>query len=236
MIRAILFDLDGTIIDTNELIIETFLHVLKDRTPEPLTRDYIAANMGLSLREQLKFFAKREDVDDLIPLYREYNLRRHDDLVKEFPHAREVMAALRAAGKRIAVVTNKARTSTMKGLRLCGMEAYVDAVVTTEDAARPKPDPDPLFEAMKRLGVRPEEAVMVGDSHYDILAAHRAGVRAVGVSWSLKGEAFLRRYGADWIIRDMRELPALVGLPQTPSAEGAEDRNGRFDDDRKDRP
>lgn len=209
---AVLFDLDGTILDTNELIIETFLHILKDRTSKPLTREFISANMGLALKDQLRFFTGREDVDDLVPIYREYNIRRHNDLVTAFPHVLEVLAQLKEHGCRIGVVTNKARVTTEMGLRHTGIDAYVDEVLTVDDVRNPKPDPEMIVRMMDKLGTAPERTLMVGDSHYDILAAHRAGVRAVGVAWSLKGTGVLKEHGADWIIEDIRELPKIAGI------------------------
>lgn len=210
--KAVLFDLDGTILDTNELIIETFLNVLPGRTPAPLTREYIMANMGLELRQQLRFFTELQDVEELVPLYREYNLRRHDDLVTAFPYVLEVLAQLKAGGCKIGIVTNKARITTDKGLRLTGMDAYVDAVLTVDDVGKPKPDPEMVLTMMDKLGSSPEQTILVGDSHYDVMAAHRAGIRAVGVAWSLKGSGILSEHGADWIIEDMRELPAIAGV------------------------
>jgi len=86
MIRTVLFDLDGTILDTNELIIQSFLHALEGVTPEPVTREQIISNMGGALVDQMKFFSGREDVDDLVQKYRAYNISKHDELVKGFPY------------------------------------------------------------------------------------------------------------------------------------------------------
>lgn len=210
-ITTALFDLDGTIVDTNDLIIESFLHTLEGETAEPFTREKIIPHMGFPLLEQLRFFTGRDEVDDLADKYRKFNVKKHDELVREFPHVREVLAELKARGIRLGVVTNKMRKTTIMGLKLCGIESYMDTIVTVDDVVRGKPDPEPVLKALERLKTAPGEALMVGDSQYDIVAGREAGVKTVGVAWSLKGEDHLRSFAPDVIIRDMRELLEIVG-------------------------
>jgi pyrophosphatase PpaX len=171
--------------------------------------------MGRPLAEQLSMFSGREQVDDLMRKYREFNIAKHDELVREFPHVKEVFAELRRRGLRLGVVTSKVRMTTEMGLKLAGLRDYVETIVTVEDVEKPKPDPEGIAKALAALGASPREAVMVGDSHYDIEAAQNAGVMAIGVGWSLKGEAYLRSFRPDAIIADMRELLALVGSGTT---------------------
>lgn len=212
MIRTVLFDLDGTIIDTNELIIETFLHVLQDKTPSPFTREHIIPSMGLTLAEQLRIFTGQDQVDELEAAYREYNIARHDELVREFPSVKEVMAELHASGFKLGVVTTKMRATTERALRMFGLIDYLSTIVTVQDVTHPKPHPEPVLRAVEALKADPAETIMVGDSPADIQAANAAGVESCGVAWSLKGEAVLRQYEPRHIIHDMRDLYALVGL------------------------
>ncbi|MBO7748195.1 pyrophosphatase PpaX [Paenibacillus sp. MWE-103] len=213
-IKAVLFDLDGTIMDTNELIIQSFLFALKDIVPPDFTREHIIPSMGLPLSTQLQLFSGREQVEDLVLAYREVNLRLHDEYVKAFPSVNEAFLKLREAGIKIGIVTTKIRLTTERGLRYVGLYEYVEpgAIVTIEDVTRPKPDPEPVRRALDIIGTKPEETLMVGDSVVDIQAAEAAGVGSVGVAWSLKGERVLRECGARHILRDMRDLYALVGL------------------------
>lgn len=212
MFDTILFDLDGTIVDTNELIIRSFLHTLEGLTPEPLSRDYISINMGKPLVEQLRQFSGRTEVADLIQVYREFNIRKHDELVTEFPHVRDVLGQLHAAGIRLGIVTSKARVTTEMGLKLCGLREYMSAIVTIDDVEQSKPHPEPVLKALALLGSDPQGTLMVGDSHYDILAGQAAGVRTAGVAWSLKGEDFLRSHRPDYLLHDMRELLTIAGV------------------------
>ncbi|MCM3339428.1 pyrophosphatase PpaX [Paenibacillus sp. MER TA 81-3] len=212
MIRTVLFDLDGTIIDTNELIIQTFLHVLKDKTPSPFAREQIIPSMGLPLDHQIRIFTGMEQVDDLVEAYREYNIARHDELVREFPHVTEVIAALHRHGIRLGVVTTKMRLTTERALRMFGLYEQMGTIVTIQDVKQPKPHPEPVLQAIEALQADPATTLMVGDSPADIQSANAAGAISCGVAWSLKGESVLRQYEPRHIIHDMRDLYAIVGL------------------------
>lgn len=212
MIQTVLFDLDGTIVDTNELIVQSFLHSLEGQTPEPVSRELIIPNMGRPLVEQMEFFTGRKEVEELITKYRTFNLSKHDDLVKEFPNVRVVMKKLHENGIKIGIVTSKIRQTTLMGLKLCGLDQYVSTIVTVEDVKEAKPHPEGIIAALKVLGGAPDQAVMVGDSHYDIEAAKNAGVISVGVTWSWKGRSYLEEYKPDHLIDDMFDLLPIVGL------------------------
>lgn len=213
MNKTVLLDLDGTILDTNELIIESFQHVFREHLAKEIARDTLIHQMGRPLDDQLRYFSGRtenESVDDLRQAYRTYNTSRHDDLVTAFPYTRDVLEQLRREGVRLGVVTSKVRMTTERGLRHCGLDDLMETIVTVEDVTRPKPHPEAVRKAMQALGAQPGITWMVGDSPYDMEAAKQAGVQAVGVNWSLKGTEVLKAAGADHLIEDMRELYALV--------------------------
>lgn len=210
-IRTMLFDLDGTILDTNELIIRSFLESLKGYVPDDFCREHIIPSMGLTLTDQMKLFSGLEDVEHLVKAYRDVNLRLHDDLVKTFDHVHEVLERLHQEGVQIGVVTTKMRLTTEKGLKFVGIYDYIDAIVTIDDVTHPKPHPEPVQKAMELLGADPAATLMVGDSTVDIQSAVAAGVIGVGVAWSLKGGQILRDAGASYVIDDMRELYAFAG-------------------------
>ncbi|MBB6637549.1 pyrophosphatase PpaX [Cohnella thailandensis] len=211
-IRTVLFDLDGTIIDTNELIIESFLHALQGIVPEGFGREHIIPSMGLPLVTQLQQFSGREQVDDLARSYREYNLLRHDEMVTLFPGVGEVVPKLHAAGIRLGIVTTKMKPSTERALKLLGIYDYMGAIVTLDDVEHAKPHPEPVLKAIEALGADPETTIMVGDSKVDIESARNAGAIPVGVAWSLKGEGILKDAGAAHIIQEMDQLLTICGL------------------------
>ncbi len=211
-IKTMLFDLDGTIIDTNELIIRSFIEALQGVAPEGFGREHIIPSMGQPLTDQLKLFSGLEDVTQLVAAYREVNLRLHDEYVKAFDYVNEVIEKLHGQGIQIGVVTTKMRLTTERGLKYTGLYDYIDAIVTIDDVVNPKPHAEPVSKAIGLLGADPSSTIMVGDSIVDIESAIAAGAIAVGVAWSLKGEQILKEAGAHHVINDMRDLYAFVGL------------------------
>lgn len=207
MLATMLFDLDGTLVDTNDLIIESFMHVMSGSPhAHKFTRGYIAETMGLRLREQLEEYTGTAEVDDLIATYRAFNAANHDRLVKPFPHMKETLKTLHRSGIRLGVVTSKIRTTVLMGLEIAGLLPFIEVIVSEEDVQQGKPNAEPVLKALELLKSDSSKALMVGDSHYDILAAKAAGVKSAAVGWSLKGEAFLKSYSPDYYIRDAWEL------------------------------
>ncbi|MGB8956382.1 MAG: pyrophosphatase PpaX [Tumebacillaceae bacterium] len=204
-----LFDLDGTILDTNELILSSFEHALNIHAPGQYAREDILPHMGRALVDQMEFFAPGRG-SEVIPTYRKFNIEKHDELVVEFPHSQAVLRQLKEAGVKIGIVTSKIRLTAEMGLKLTGMHDLVDAIITIEDVEKHKPDPEPVQRALALLGGTPSQAIMVGDSPYDIQAGQAAGTATVGVKWSLRGEAGLAPFGPDHLIGDMRELLTII--------------------------
>jgi pyrophosphatase PpaX len=221
MLDTILFDLDGTLLDTNELIIESFLHALQYHKLEAVSREAIIGQMGKPLREQIALFSKRVEVEDIVGTYREFNIRKHDEMVLMFPRVKETLAALHAQGLKLGVVTSKVRLTVGRGLQLFGLEPFLSAIVTSDDVSLPKPHPESVLLALSRLNAKPENALMVGDSQFDLLAAHEAGVRSAGVAWSLQGEALLRQFNPAYILQDMFELVGIVAADSDKTVKSA---------------
>jgi pyrophosphatase PpaX len=210
MIDTILFDLDGTLLDTNELIIQSFHHAMKAHKLAPVLREDIIGQMGKPLYEQIALFSKLTEVDRIVGSYREFNLSKHDEMVFIFPHVKETLAALHEQGIKLGVVTSKVRLTVSRGLELFDLMPYLSAVVTSDDVSQPKPHPESVLLALSRLDAKADNAIMVGDSQYDLLAAHGAGVRSAGVAWSLQGEAVLSQFNPTYIIKDMLDLLGIV--------------------------
>ncbi len=211
-IKAVLFDLDGTIIDTNELIIQSFMHALRGHVPDGFGREQIIPSMGEPLAVQIKHFTGKDDIATLVGAYREYNLLKHDEMVSLFPGVKETIERLHRAGVRLGVVTTKMRETTIRALKLLEIYSFMDTIVTLDDVDNAKPHPEPVAKAVAALGTEASETLMVGDSSVDIVSALRAGAVPVGVAWSLKGEALLRDSGASYVLKEMDELLALCGI------------------------
>ncbi|AIQ55658.1 pyrophosphatase PpaX [Paenibacillus borealis] len=210
MIECVLFDLDGTIVNTNELIIGSFMHALKENNLPVLTREEIIPHMGTTLQQQMSAFSGLQDTSVLELSYRSYNYAHHDELIRSFPHVNETMEGLLSRGIKLGIVTTKIRPTTLKALEMFDLLKYMDTIVTVNDVIQPKPHPEPVLTAVANLGVDPARTLMVGDSAVDIQSAKAAGVRVAGVAWSLKGEDMLRKYDPDYIIHDMTDLYTIV--------------------------
>jgi len=211
-VKAVLFDLDGTILDTNELIIQSFLHALQGALPEGFGREQIITHMGQTLADQLRMFSRQEDIGVYHAAYRDYNDRMHDGMVSLFPGVADTVGRLRRHGIKLGVVTTKARRSTERALRMFGLYELMDAVITLDDVEHAKPHPEPVLKALAAMEAEAMHACMVGDSVVDMESALRAGAIPVGVAWSLKGEAVLRQAGAAHVLASMEQLLTLCGI------------------------
>ncbi len=207
--KYFLFDLDGTLVDTTPLIIASFKHTMKTTLGLDLTDEQIKARLGEPLSLTMEFYC-RERRDEMVECYREFNITHHDELAKPFPKVRETVAALKERGCHLAVVSSKVLSTVSKGLALVGIQDFFEAVVTMEDTEEHKPNPAPLLEAMRRIDAAPAVTAMVGDSPYDLQAAHNAGVLSVGVGWSQYSRAELERYQPDFIAASMTDLLPLA--------------------------
>jgi pyrophosphatase PpaX len=209
-INTILFDLDGTLIDTNELIISSFLHTLNKFYPNKYQREDVLPFMGPPLYETFVEIDK-ERVQELIDTYREYNIANHDLLVKEFEGVFETVQWLKQQGYKLAIVTTKMSNVVMMGLKLTKLDPFFDVVVAIDHVTNPKPHPEPIEKALQQLNAKPEEALMVGDNHHDILAGKHAGTKTAGVAWSVKGREHLAQYEPDFMLGKMSDLKDILG-------------------------
>lgn len=210
MLAAALFDFDGTLVDTTELIYQSLRHaageVLNDEPP----REVLMANVGQPLPRQMEVLADgRPDAgrlaQRLLQSYQLHNEEHHDVLIGEFPGVEESLARLRGSGVKIAVVTSKHRPSVEMALETFpGLSGVTDHFVTMEDTGEHKPHPAPLIKGLELLGGVPiERAAYVGDSPHDVTAARAAGVTSVAVSWGAFSEKSLRAAEPDHLVPDI---------------------------------
>ncbi|NLY55872.1 MAG: HAD-IA family hydrolase [Firmicutes bacterium] len=183
---CILFDLDGTLLDTTELIETSFEYTFSVVKGSPVPWEQLYRFWGRPLLDQMRLFADDEQqAQQMVEVYREHNLAHHDALAKVTPGALETLRALKEAGKSVGVVTSKKTDSAWRGLRLFKLDGYVDTLVGADQTEVHKPEPEPVLLALKRLHYPPERALMVGDSPYDIEAGLRAGTTTAGLKWTI---------------------------------------------------
>ncbi len=210
-IDTILFDLDGTLVDTNDLILESFKHTLKHFFPTKKHEIDLMPFVGEPLIDSFK----RLDEDralDMVDMYRIHNAKHHDLLVKEFDGVYETVLELHQLGLSLAIVTNKVRDVALRGLEMTRLDQFFDTVIAFDDVKQAKPHPEPLKKAIDLLDAHPKNTLMVGDSQFDIQAGKNAGTFTVGVSWSLKGKEFIKQQQPDFIVDHMSEIIDIVGV------------------------
>jgi len=207
---AILFDLDGTLIDTIELILSSARHAFEEWPVRPTDEEWVRG-IGTPLVQQLRAYAANDDeVALLLARYRQYQNEHHDRLTRCYDDVPDVIAALADRGHQMAVVTSKASPIAHQSLAFVGLDHFFPVVVGYDDTARHKPDPEPVRVALSRLGVSPDDAVFVGDSPHDILAGNGADVMTIAALWGPFDRETLADARPDHFIECMAELPGVL--------------------------
>jgi len=204
----VVFDLDGTVVDTVELIVESFRYATSTVLGEVLPDEFIIGGVGRPLRTQMERLSA-EHAQELYDVYREYNHRRHDELIRGYDGIEEVLDALKAAGRRTGIVTSKSHDTTAMAFRAVGLEERFDVVVTASDTTVHKPSPVPLQLCLQRLGATAAGSIYVGDSPFDIQAGAAAGMTTAAVAWGVFGRDALLAAGPDFWLDEPRDLLAL---------------------------
>jgi len=209
MIRAVLFDLDGTVINTNELVIASWKHALGKHLGKcPEDREIIG-----TFGEPLITTARRYDYNNaeaICAIYKKFNISVHDQMIKHYEGMEDAIKELKVLGLKVGIVTSKRRETALRALKLFNLFDLMDVIITMNDTQKHKPHPEPLLEALKILGLSPTEAIYVGDTHYDILCGQNAGCRTCAVKYSIIPFDELAKYRPDYAIDKPLEIVELV--------------------------
>lgn len=208
---AVLFDLDGTLIDTIELILSSARHAFEGWPRATPTDDEWVRGIGTPLVTQLRPFAEtEEEVALLLDRYRAYQHVHHDSLTRCYDHVPAEVARLSGRGHPLAVVTSKASAIANRSLAHVGLDRFFDAVIGYDDTERHKPHPEPILAGLGRLGVSSSRAVYVGDSPHDIHAGNAAGVVTIAATWGPFSRETLAEAGPNHFIECMADLPGVL--------------------------
>ena len=210
MIRAVLFDLDGTLLNTNDLIIKSFQETFKHYYPQrAFTLQEIIDCIGPTLEQTaMKYYP--QNIEEMVQMYRYHYVIHHDELITIYPGIEEMIKSLKELGLKLAIVTSKKRDMTIKAMEHTKILDYFDLIISSDEVINPKPHQEPIELALKGLNLLKEEVIMVGDNSHDIECANHANVKSVGVGWALKGADYLRDFNPTYIIKTANELIEII--------------------------
>jgi pyrophosphatase PpaX len=207
---VVLFDFDGTVIDSGAIILASMRHATRTVLGRELEDEVLMAAVGgAGLNEQMRLLDERR-VDELVRVYRAHNEPLHAELVC-CAGMEDVLAELKQEGRRLGIVTAKRRQTVALAFEHVPIEHLFDVVVGSDDTERHKPAPDPILHALDRLGAAPDDAVYVGDSPFDIRSAKAAGVHAIAVTWGgIHSHERLAEEEPDAVVHTAEELRAAL--------------------------
>jgi pyrophosphatase PpaX len=208
-LRAVLFDLDGTLIDSIDHIVACWQHTVRACLGREMAREEILPTLGRALTECFEEIAPGRS-EEMRSAYRAYQVQTHDTMITLFPGTRETLERLKGEGLELGVVTSKGLPVATEGLDLFDLLPFFDTLVTYEDTTLHKPHPDPLLAACERLGVEPDQALYVGDAVVDIQAGKAAGTQTAGVTWGAASREDMAKAGPDYVFNSMDELPPAI--------------------------
>ena len=216
MIKGVLFDFDGTLANTIDLIVATFEHTCDTALGFRPARQRIVDTIGLPLGDALELLSdihEEERILELRQIYGAFNAANHDIMIKPIPGVTELLPKLKERGIKLAVVTSKKAYMLERGMQCLGMLSYIDITVSVLDTERGKPAPDPMLLACERLGLAPGECLCVGDSPFDLQSGNAAGCVTVAVEYTqLNWQNLLEQGKPDYTIAHPIDLLKLIDI------------------------
>jgi pyrophosphatase PpaX len=207
---AVLFDLDGTLIDSIALLLACMNHTFEGRPRRPTEGEWIDG-LGTPLPKQLTpYIESDQDRERLVNRYRTFQLEHHDRLMATYEGVIETLAMLYQRGHPLGVVTSKGNTMMDRGLKFIGADEYIEVAIGYDSCHIHKPDPFPVRMALDKLGYASEEAVFVGDSPHDVKAGNAAGVMTIAALWGPFTRSQLAPYEPTHYLERITDLPALL--------------------------
>lgn len=208
-IEAVLFDLDGTLIDTVELIRVSFRHATRTVLGQELPDEVTMANVGQPLAQQFRDMAP-EHAEELLRVYRAFNMEHHDTLALAYPGTVETLSELAERGIPMGIVTSKGTQAAERGIELFGIGRFMSVVVTADDVEIHKPEPYPIHFAAGLLGVESVDCAYVGDSPHDMQAGISAGAVAIAALWGAFEPHEVLAPGPAFALSSIRDLVPLL--------------------------
>lgn len=213
-LKAVFFDLDGTILNSIPTIMDCFTETL-DIMGISYDEDDLRHSIGIPLKVQADHYTGAR-AQEFIDLYRELYTKRSDQTAQLYSSALETLREIKSKGCKVGLVTSKNARGTNRAMKLCSLDGVFDLVITADDVEHFKPHPEPIFKAMREMGVTAEESAYVGDSSFDIEMAKQAGVGTIAVSWGARTHDELSPLHPDVIVDTWEELLDILTHEKIP--------------------
>lgn len=210
MIKAVLFDFDGTLANTNKLIINSFKHIYSVFCKEDCCEDYIMGTFGEPLLTTINRDFGKYNIEDVLACYREYQFSRFNEEVFLYDKVHETLEYLKNKKIVMGIVTSRMRKSTLDAIKNFGIEEYFDVVISAEDTEKHKPNKEPLIKALNILNITTDEALYVGDSRFDMECAINAEVTPVLVGWQSNSCQLAEQYNIKYLLESMWDLTKII--------------------------
>lgn len=204
MIKAVLFDFDGTLINTNDLIFKSYEVAFEKVLNRKIGMNEILKLYGKPLYSSLTKYGEKGEW--LYKIYREFNEIHHDEMAKPFEGVYEGIKLLRQKGYPIGIVTSKRLHMVKRGLKIINLAEEFDIIVTPDDTEKTKPDPEPIFCGCKKINMPPENVLYVGDSIFDMKAAESAKSPLCAVKYSVTPHKELLKFNPLYFVESILEL------------------------------
>lgn len=208
--KVIIFDCDGTVLDTFDLIEKSVYQTFSNKLPNyQLTKEEAHAFFGHVIYDSFrKYTSDENEVEELVNYYRQCNAELMADYIKTFDGMEELLKELKLKGFKIAIVSNKVSDAVAKGLKLCKLNQYFDIIIGAELLDKPKPDPSGIQKALKML--KRKDAIMIGDTIIDIETGKNASIQTIGVTWCKTTRETFKQHNATYIVDRPSEILDIV--------------------------
>jgi pyrophosphatase PpaX len=205
-LKCIVFDMDGTLTQTNQLIYDSFNYIAQKYAGRTYTIPEIHAMFGPPEEEALLEIVRTDQMDEVMKDYLAFYRAHHSQLASLFPGIEDVLRTTKECGKTLALFTGKGTHTTRITLQEFHIDKYFDFVVTGNDVVNHKPSPEGLQKIMEHFALQPNEVLMVGDAVSDVKAAHDAGVKIAVVVWDSYAKDIVMQMKSDFIFHDVEEF------------------------------
>lgn len=210
-IKGILFDNDGTLVDTHDLILMSMRHAAREVLGAELPDEVLMAKVGIPLADQMKDFSDDMAIQSrMLTSYRTFNHDKHDEMVRLFPGEVEALERMASTGAALGMVTSKMHWLALRGLEVTGIARFMEVLIGADDCDKHKPLPDPVLAGVEALGLEPAECAYVGDATFDIEAGNAAGCTTIAVTWGMGKESDLAAANPDHTCHTFTDLATLI--------------------------